>query len=623
MKEPVLSDGIENFIRDFEHKSTTEVFESGKEKDGIIQIAQAKMGINLKNNTDLAGFKTIYTFSDIANGNKARLPKDQLLKALPTIIGKPVNINHIRNYVVGYYIDYRYIESENKVIAYGIFFKSNFGNEWSEAKKLLSSRQLGTSHEVWCPKDRRRYLPDGTYEAHSLEFAGGALIYRNQMDWQNPDRKIDTAFKGCDVLELAMDHINKHTQDHDLLVAAFRVPAKKSFQPEDLIVANDAQQFLKRSEEEITKKVETGSHKAYQETVPVPAPAVPQVPVVKCENCGNQWETQQVGDLQCSQCKAIVDRTGKMLYPPQVISFNFREPNTGSTNWRLLSDSKDKALIKNLDSNRIYELTFAQGSTKDDLMGKLNFVYMGTASCPQCGKTTNFSTVSNVENYGIDCPRCELHYTQNIQKQTVYRKIKSYRDVTDELKNQSQQDGNSNVNEQTKELQTASVEPPAVVVEEQKVDLELSSQVTDKTSPAKNDNSKFREKAKKLVRKMHKKVRELKKKSLETASLKSATELEIAKIKTDADQKIGFYKTNAVELVKRRELLAKFGDDLSDEKIMDETSYAKARLEQENALLKASLANGTAIVGDKAPVGRSDAEISSLKKEINSKAFKK
>jgi hypothetical protein len=75
--------------------------------------------------------------------------------------------------------------------------------------------------------------------------------------------------------------------------------------------------------------------------------------------------------------------------------------------------------------------------------------------------------------------------------------------------------------------------------------------------------------------------------------------------------------------VKRRELLGRFADDLSDEKIMDETSYAKARLEQENALLKASLANAAPVVGDKAPVGRSDAEIKNLKKEINSKAFKK
>ena len=651
MNEHVSSIGIEEFLKDFRNQSTTEIFESGKQKDEIIQIAKAKMGIDLKNNTDLAGFKTIYTFANIANGNKARLPKEQLLKALPTIIGKPVNINHIRNYVVGYYIDYRYIESENKVVAYGIFFKSNFGNEWDEAKELIKSNQLGTSHEVWCPKEKRRYLGDGTYEAYALEFAGGALIYRNKQDWQNPGHKIDTAFKGCDVLELAMHHMDKNVRKADLIIASINVPIKKSYRLEDLIVANDAQAYLKKTETEIKQKVEAGAHQEYQKTpapkvetplaaetpAPTPAPVVPTVPKVKCDNCGNQWETQAIGELQCGECKAIVDRSGKMLYPPQVISFNFREPNTGSGNWRLLKDSNQKALIKNMDSNKVYELTFAQNTSNDELLGKLKFVYLGTASCPQCGKTTNFSTVSNVEDYGIDCPRCELHYTQNIKKQTTYRKIKSYRDVTDGFKNGTLSDespigtkelmvSSFNPDNEHKVLEIASMEPE----KEEKVTLEVSS-VTDPgitlevASSIKVDSTKanYFDKAKRVIKKMKNKIRHLKlKTNLNTPTPKLNTELETAKIKADADQKIEFYKTNAVELVKRREFLKEFGDHLSDEKIMDDDSYAKARLEKENALLKASLANGTPVVGDKTPIGRSDAQITGLKSEINDKAFK-
>ncbi len=635
MNEHITSAGIEAFLKDFKTTSTTEIFETGKQKEEIIQIAKAKMGIDLKNNTDLAGFKTIYTFADVANGNKTRLPKDQLLRALPTIIGKPVNINHIRNYVVGYYIDYRFIEAENKVIAYGIFFKSNFGNEWEEAKELIKSNQLGTSHEIWCPKEKRRFLMDGTYEAYALEFAGGALIYRNKQDWQNPGRKIDTAFKGCDVLELAMNHMDKNIQNADLITASM-VPVKKSYRLEDLIVANDAQANLKRTEAEINQKIEAGVHKEYQQTpaaAPAPAPVVPEVPKVKCENCNHQWETQAIGELQCGECKAIVDRSGKMLYPPQVISFNFREPNTGSANWRLLKDSQEKALIKSMDSNKVYELTFAQNSSNDELLGKLKFVYLGTASCPQCGKTTNFSTVSNVEDYGIDCPRCELHYTQNIKKQTTYRKIKSYRDVTDDFKNGTVLDESPI---ETKELMVSSLDPKSEskVLETasiEKLTLEVSSTVEEGISLEVSSSSlkvepkkaSYVNKAKRIIKKMKNKIRHLKlKTNLDSANMKSTAELETAKIKADADQKIEFYKTNAVELVKRRESLGKFGDDLSDEKIMDEVSYAKAKLEKENALLKASLANGTPIVGDKTPIGRSDAEINGLKSEINNKAFK-
>jgi len=156
---------------------------------------------------------------------------------------------------------------------------------------------------------------------------------------------------------------------------------------------------------------------------------------------------------------------------------------------------------------------------------------------------------------------------------------------------------------------------------EKKIVLETSSCADENL---KNASLKYMQKAKKLIKKMRSRMRSMKNNTnLETANLKSAAELETAKIKADADKKIEFYKTNAVELVKRREALDKFGEDLSDEKIMDEDSYAKAKLEKENALLKASLANGVSIVGDKTPIGRSDAQITSLKKEINNKAFKK
>ena len=147
MSQKLTNTGITNWLEDFTKNSKTTIIESGRAKAEIIAIAEAK-GINLKNNTDLAGFKTVYTFANKANGNRTRVPKQLLLKALPTIVGKPVNIDHIRNYVVGYYIDYRYNMAEDKVIAYGIFFKSNFGHEWEEAKSLIKSGKLSTSHEM-------------------------------------------------------------------------------------------------------------------------------------------------------------------------------------------------------------------------------------------------------------------------------------------------------------------------------------------------------------------------------------------------------------------------------------------------------------------------------------------
>ena len=108
MNEKLTAASVSEFLEDYLERSETILLEEGKETNDILAVAKAR-GYNLQNSHDLAGFKTIFTFADKANANKARLPKEKLLKVLPGIIGKPVDIDHIRNYVVGHYIDYRLV----------------------------------------------------------------------------------------------------------------------------------------------------------------------------------------------------------------------------------------------------------------------------------------------------------------------------------------------------------------------------------------------------------------------------------------------------------------------------------------------------------------------------------
>lgn len=663
---------LQSFLKDFQDRAETEVIEKGKEKEEIIAIAKSKMGIDLIDNVDLAGFKTIYTFANIANGNGARVPKEILLKALPTLIGKAVNINHNRQYVVGYYIDYRYVERDDQVIAYGIFFKSNFGEEWVEAKELLKAKKLGTSHEVWCPKRSRKYLPDGSYEMQAVEFAGGALIYRTHEDPSKPGRKMETAYKGCDVLEFAMKVMDN--QDRDLLFASLDHKAKK-YQNEDLIFANDAKEFVNRSEQEIREKVESGFHKAHEVQEqsaeeqapvemeqPVPQPPVPQIPKVTCGNCNHTFETQDVGELKCSECKAIIDRTGKMLFPPQKIDFTFRDPEDGSSNWRLLETSEKTATVKNMDSGRIYELEYKTSDDIDELIDRMNFVYIGSASCPQCGHMQSISTPSNADVYETDCPRCGLHFHKNIKRETMNVQIGAYKDITETYKKQKE-GGNEEVAEnvelhiaslqdeegQMRELEVASLvndpqsevhdleiaslssnlEPEKLVPDlevaslqeepEASFELDIASLESAESVPSGDNDLLGRYKT--AVKKMSTKIRTLlRERNLETANLKSARELELAKIQEDAERKIEFYKANAVELNKRRDMLGQFGEELSDEKIMDDEVYAKAKLEKENALLKASQESNFDVVSVK--IGREYDELNRLQKEIDGKAFK-
>lgn len=218
MNDKITNVNLEEFLNDHLERSKIILLEEGKEQDDIMAVAQAK-GYILKDSNDLAGFKTIYTFDTAANINKARLPKELLLKALPGLIGKPVDIDHNRIYVVGHYIDYRYIASKHMVIAYGVFYKSNFGEEWIKAKELFKAGKLGTSYEIWCPKSKRKYLPDGTYILTNMEIAGGGLMFKEK-----------PAFPDAKVLELAMKHIDEQKTE-------YLVSTKKNYEACELIFA--------------------------------------------------------------------------------------------------------------------------------------------------------------------------------------------------------------------------------------------------------------------------------------------------------------------------------------------------------------------------------------------------
>ena len=230
--------------------SETIILDEGKAKQELEKIAKAR-GIKLKGSTDLAGFKTIYTFANKANKNRARLPKKILLKALPTLVGKPVDIDHKRRYVVGHYIDYRYNQKADMVVAYGVFYKSNFGEEWEEAKKLFKTKKLSTSYEIWCPKNKRRELKDGTYELLEQEIAGGALLYNEE-----------PAFEDAKVLDLAKKRIDENEEDN--LVYASK------YKDDEILIG----------EVEVIKKVE--------EKQPITTPPVNKI---KCSNKECKYST--------------------------------------------------------------------------------------------------------------------------------------------------------------------------------------------------------------------------------------------------------------------------------------------------------------------------------------------
>ena len=185
------------FLKQFETTAKVEILEeSSKQKKELIDIAK-KRGILAEGSTDLGIIKTIFAFVDTFNDNGALIPKDEMLKVLPEIIGKPMNRNHIRDQIRGVMIDYEFVEKKKMIIAYATFFKNIFEDEWKEALKLQKQGRLATSFEIYAPLNKRKVNSDGTYSLHELEVAGMGLLFNSK---ENP---IPPAFPNAKTLALA------------------------------------------------------------------------------------------------------------------------------------------------------------------------------------------------------------------------------------------------------------------------------------------------------------------------------------------------------------------------------------------------------------------------------------
>jgi len=386
MKELITNLGVKAFLDDFSQNSQTIILEEGKEKNELIDIAK-KRGVIVKDSTDLGILKTIYAFTDKANDNGAILPEKAMLKVLPTMIGKPMNRNHIRDQIRGVYVDYKYVQAKKMIIAYATFFKSIFEEDWEEAKKLQKQGRLATSFEIWSPKDERKYISEYTYEMHNMEIAGGGLLFNSKED------PIPPAFPGAKVLSLA-----KECMPEKYLVCASK------YCNEELICS---------------------------EAVPTTTPVSI---MVTCKNCNTPFDYTKVsevsmGAVKCPNCKSILDQEGTVLFPPQNIDFHLSCPNDkcNLSNWIVESDSESKAKIKCLGCNRKYELNFNKDAKRlfdFPLASVLETLPSKTFTCPQCGASTGLSNVRHVMagKVGLHCSKCDLDFNKSLidaKKRTV------------------------------------------------------------------------------------------------------------------------------------------------------------------------------------------------------------
>ena len=183
-------------------------FIEAKENEELIKLAQ-KYEIVLPS-PDLALFKTIYAEIDKVNKNFVILPKKAVEEGLPTIRAKQINWSHEgAHQICGHILDAK-IEN-NKIIVYGVLFKSLFREEFSTVEKLFAEKKLFVSYEIW-NRDTKgnsvvKNLKNGYKEINPIIFHGcGMLLLDNQTG-----EPIPPACPNAMVLQLASKKVIEET----------------------------------------------------------------------------------------------------------------------------------------------------------------------------------------------------------------------------------------------------------------------------------------------------------------------------------------------------------------------------------------------------------------------------
>ncbi len=180
---------VETFLKDMSFNTSYKILDNAKDNAEIAKIAEkARIKLPAK---DLAIFKGRYGYVNRMNLNGCTLPREEVEKSLDTLVGKAVDFDHLRERVVGHWIDAELVKDE--IIAYGVFFKGNFNKDYDEIKTLMDKDVLGISFEAW---GNQEMTDSGEYNLRDIEFAGGALLIKT-----NP------AFPGSEVFEMSKEKI--------------------------------------------------------------------------------------------------------------------------------------------------------------------------------------------------------------------------------------------------------------------------------------------------------------------------------------------------------------------------------------------------------------------------------
>jgi hypothetical protein len=168
--EGIPEEKLNGFLREFATDSDYRFLECGKDDDELKKVCE-KAGIQYPS-IDLAILKMKYATIGEANRNFCVLQREEVEKALPTIAGKAMDFEHVRDRVCGFLLSGEIVNDD--IVVYGAFFRSSLGEDFELIKELFDKKRLAVSFEAW--GTREFHEDQKTYNLKDIIFCGVGLL---------------------------------------------------------------------------------------------------------------------------------------------------------------------------------------------------------------------------------------------------------------------------------------------------------------------------------------------------------------------------------------------------------------------------------------------------------------
>lgn len=569
----MLPQDLQLFLEDITYYGKYEFLEESKHKDELTEIASRK-GIQLPAH-DLAPFKCVYAYVDRFNLNGCRLPKEEVEKALSTLNSKAINFDHMRQRVVGHWIHAKIVKDQ--IIAYGIFYKGNFPEDYVTVKNLMEKDVLAISFESW---GNRKFvnMERTKYDLVDIELSGGALLIKTK-----------PAFPGSEVIEMAK-------RNNDTKVLEF---ASIMTEPKKYIHEIDGEQILEIS-------------RFYVYDIQNIMRMVSEVDCLTCKEKGYSEIDiidfkENKAKITCLNCKAEM---GLDLTPHAMLTKKGRQIKKISTISKSNIDNyikyieefegSDESLALEIES--IFEesenLKYEQRQKlTDDLFALVKSVKIKTGKEKKIrmfpiedeahirsalAKLAQDKVKETLNQLGVSVDSVKEKILRRAKKLNMKKLLEKYSKATIEevVQEIAKAKIKRELSEEEMKIAKAKIDEKGEDIKEEDLEIVMSELVkASEKTVAEKATTKEIEDAKILI------------KAKEDEIQKLQTELEASKVKmTELEKKLEDIEKaeRQKKIDTRKSELAEFAKDMKDEDILDDIKYENAKLKKEVAELKAS-----------------------------------